>query len=273
MINEELDIKNRFLESNKNLNDLFNELLEKYNLLKVENENLVNKKLKSTLKSTSKFGIINLSKLNGEAVFDAINHFNKLCPYCKTDLYAGHIRNNYEIDHFFPIAKGGQDVPWNLLPICRDCNRKKRDKLPFEYLDETTYETCNKYLEGVLYKITNNHEDRLQRDEILHSLIMNVISDRISKDEFINIVYRLFDPTTTLDAKFDANFDLNTILSEEKINSCTEQTYFNTVNVMKIKEVRELGISRKTVTEVLTKLYGEPDKNKRYYKSRRQLYK
>lgn len=203
---EDTDLKNEFFKLNTESTEIFNELyrnyesLQKdhellhrnYESLKEENTDLINKKVESTLEVNEKFGIVNLAKLNGEAVFDAINRFNKLCPYCKTDLYSGHLRNNYEIDHFYPIAKGGQDVPWNLLPICRNCNRKKRDKLPFEYLDETTYNECNEYLESVLFKVTNNHEDRLQRDEIIHNLLMNLSLNKHNTDKFVNELYMLY---------------------------------------------------------------------------------
>lgn len=269
---EERNIKDRFIESNKELIELFNELQKNYDSLKTENENLMNKKSDESLEVNAKFGIVNLAKLNGEAVFDAINHFNKSCPYCKTDLYGGHIRNNYEIDHFFPIAKGGQDVPWNLLPICRNCNRKKRDKLPFEYLDESIYEKCNLYLESVLFKITNSHEDRLQRDEVTNNLLMSLVSNKISKDEFIAKIYKLFNIATTSNNVLEENHELIDFFSKDRINNCTVNSYFSLSNVLDIKEVIEKKLPRKTVKRIIIKLYGEPDKSQRFYKSRREIY-
>lgn len=203
---EKKELKYKFLESNKEIIDLFNELHNNYESLKEENVNLINQtrdlhKNRDLLKANnigfaldvnSKFGILNLAKINEEAIFDAINYFNKSCPYCKTDLYVGNIRRKIEIDHFFPIAKGGQDFPWNLLPICKECNRKKRDKLPFEYLDESTYSESYKYLESVLFRLTNSHEDKLQRDEITYNLLMDLFSKKITKDSLITELYRLF---------------------------------------------------------------------------------
>jgi 5-methylcytosine-specific restriction endonuclease McrA len=215
-MNEKHDLKDRFFESNNDLIELFNELYKNYDLLKTENANLINKNVEATLEINTKFGIVNLAKLNGEATFDAINYFNKLCPYCKTDLYGGHLRNNYEIDHFLPIAKGGQDVPWNLLPICRNCNRKKGDKFPYNYLDETTYNDCKKYLEGVLFKITNSHEDRLQRDEIIHNLLMNLASEKLTIKAFISELYLLFNIPISSKQNFDIDF--NNIVQEIKLN-------------------------------------------------------
>lgn len=92
------------------------------------------------------YGITDLEKRIDEAVFDATKHFEKKCPYCGKDLYQGNIRSKIEIDHFFPIAMGGQNFPWNVLPVCKDCNRKKRDKLPFDFLEEERYRQCFEYL-------------------------------------------------------------------------------------------------------------------------------
>ncbi|MEI6754836.1 MAG: HNH endonuclease domain-containing protein [Paludibacter sp.] len=259
---EDTDLKDKFFESNKELIELFNELHRRYDSLETE----------ASLVLNPKYGIVNLAKLNGEAVFDAINYFNKSCPYCKTDLYGGHIRNNYEIDHFFPIAKGGQDVPWNLLPICRNCNRKKGDKLPFKYLDESTYNECNLYLEGVLFKITNSHEDKLQRDEITHYLVMNLVSGKISQDEFIARVYKLFNTPTSSNKVLDEKLELEDIFSKERIDSCSSYGYFSVINVMTFQEVIEKKIPRKIVKEILIKLYGEPDKCQRFLKNRRDIY-
>jgi 5-methylcytosine-specific restriction endonuclease McrA len=266
---EEQDLKNKFFESNKELIELFNELHKNYDSLKTENANLINKKVEDSLRLNPKFGIVNLAKLNGEAVFDAINYFNKSCPYCKTDLYGGHIRNNYEIDHFFPIAKGGQDVPWNLLPICRNCNRKKRDILPFEYLDKSTYNECNLYLEGVLLKITNSHEDKLQRDEITNNLLMSLVSDKLTIEKFVNELYTLFRISTTSNKDVVENLELVDTFSRERINNCSVGSYFSISNVMTFQEVIEQKLSRKVVKEMLIKLYGEPDMCQRFYKSRR----
>ncbi len=279
------NLKNQFFESNRELTDLFvelykdyeslqnnHEVLEKTNeVLKQENFDLLNKKDKAILEINSKFGIVNLAKLNGEAVFDAINHFNKSCPYCKTDLYAGHIRNNYEIDHFIPIAKGGQDVPWNLLPICRNCNRKKKDKFPFDYLDESTYKECSLYLESVLLKVTNSHEDRLQRDEIIYNSLLSLAAKKLTVEKFIAELYTLFNIQSTSENDESENLELFDLLSRERINSCTITSYFSLSNVMTFQEIKERKIQRRVIKKVLIKLYGEPDKNQRFYKARRYL--
>lgn len=71
-------------------------------------------------------GINNLSVRNNEAIYDALSYFEKKCPYCEEELFNTTKRKQFEIEHFFPVAKGGQDIPWNLLPVCQSCNRKKK---------------------------------------------------------------------------------------------------------------------------------------------------
>lgn len=102
-----------------------------------------------------KFGLLDLKKLNKMAIREAKIHFNYNCPYCNNDLLAGNIRENEEIDHFIPVKKGGQDFPWNLLPICFECNRKKQHKMPYDFLPEPIYHKCKQYLNSVLFKYTN----------------------------------------------------------------------------------------------------------------------
>ena len=63
-------------------------------------------------------GINNITVRNSEAIHDALSYFNKKCPYCGGDLFITTNRKQFEIDHFFPVASGGQDLPWNLLPVC-----------------------------------------------------------------------------------------------------------------------------------------------------------
>jgi hypothetical protein len=94
-------------------------------------------------------GINDLARKNDEAVHDALSFFEKQCPYCGRNMFHAGLRKKPEIDHFIPVVKGGQDLPWNLLPSCQECNRKKRDKMPYEFLSSEVYERCNTYLMSV----------------------------------------------------------------------------------------------------------------------------
>ena len=97
-------------------------------------------------------GINDLEKRNEEAVFDALTAFDKKCPYCSKEQFRVGIRDKIEIDHFIPISKGGQNLPWNLVPTCKNCNRKKKDRLPFDFLDRQTFERVNTFLASVQKK-------------------------------------------------------------------------------------------------------------------------
>ena len=46
------------------------------------------------------------------------------CMHCGK-LYS---KNEIEIDHRIPKRDGGTDDLWNLQPLCRHCNRSKRDR-------------------------------------------------------------------------------------------------------------------------------------------------
>ncbi len=267
---DKLELKDKLIKSNNTIVELFDELFQKYEEISqtyntlynnydtlnntystlnkeyedlARNNNALKKELsiKSTKESRmleAKFGINNLARVNEEAIFDAINYFNKSCPYCKMDLYEGNIRKKIEIDHFFPISKGGQDVPWNLLPICKDCNRKKRDRLPSEYLDNATYDECNNYLKTVLTRLTNNHEDKLQRDEMTNHLIKNLNTNKLSINNFISQIFMLFNVDNPL---------VDNI--EEKIKRA--ETTNNLLNLL-----TEGNITKDILTKELLSLYN-----------------
>lgn len=100
---------------------------------------------------------------------------------------------------------------------------------------------------------------------------MSLVSKKISHDEFIAKIYKLFNIATTSNNVLDENLDLVDIFSRERINNCTVNSYFSVSNVMGIKEVVEKKLPRKIVKGILIKLYGEPDKFQRFYKSRREI--
>lgn len=138
-----------------------------------------------------KFGLIDLKKLNIRAIDEAKIFFNYKCPYCKNDLHAGTIRENAEIDHFIPVKKGGQDFPWNLLPICFECNRKKKHKMPYEFLQKDRYIECKDYLNKVLYKCTNQHVDKLQIASQFSYFVKQHVENKINDKELIKNLYEI----------------------------------------------------------------------------------
>jgi HNH endonuclease len=141
-------------------------------------------------------GIPNIEKKNDEAIFDAMAEFNKMCPYCGKNQYHLGYRDKIEIDHFFPVSKGGQHVPWNILPVCKDCNRKKRDKAPRDYLSPEVFQRCNEYLMRVKQRY---HEEGIQQIEgsvKLKSLIdenLDFLKNN-SSERFISELLHIFYP-------------------------------------------------------------------------------
>ena len=136
-------------------------------------------------------GLIDLDNKIKEAEYNALNYFNKNCPYCGNGIFDGHIRNKLNIDHFWPIAKGGQHVPWNILPICGKCNRKKKDKLPYDFLDEETFSTCSKYL----IEVRENYCNKSQLCcETVAKIKKSIIENRIlSATEIKSTLYKIFE--------------------------------------------------------------------------------
>lgn len=51
-----------------------------------------------------------------------------LCYWCGAKL------DQYEVDHFFPISKGGGDGPDNIVVACVPCNRSKHAKQPEDFI-------------------------------------------------------------------------------------------------------------------------------------------
>lgn len=45
------------------------------------------------------------------------------------------LSENFEWDHLAPVSRGGGNDADNLMPTCRPCNRRKRDRHPHEFAD------------------------------------------------------------------------------------------------------------------------------------------
>ena len=55
-----------------------------------------------------------------------MEYYGYLCIYCKSPYQ--------EVDHFYPLSKGGTNWPANLVPACSPCNRSKYNKNPWEFI-------------------------------------------------------------------------------------------------------------------------------------------
>lgn len=137
-------------------------------------------------------GINNLSVRNNEAIHDALSYFEKKCPYCGEELFNTTKRKQFEIEHFFPVVKGGQDIPWNLLPVCQSCNRKKKDALPHNFLNSETFKKVSSYLKLVHIKHLDESIDSYTFKEKISELLKiehQFISKNINSNFISTLLY------------------------------------------------------------------------------------
>jgi len=55
---------------------------------------------------------------------------NDCCYYCGCD-----VSENYHIEHFIPLAKGGSNNAENIVISCRSCNQSKQNLMPDEWAE------------------------------------------------------------------------------------------------------------------------------------------
>lgn len=59
--------------------------------------------------------------------------FGNKCVYCES-------RDTPTIDHWIPLARGGRHHIGNIVPACKSCNYKKKDKLPQNFCGKEIYQ-------------------------------------------------------------------------------------------------------------------------------------
>ncbi len=59
---------------------------------------------------------------------DILLRDGRRCRYCWSNV------GPFEIDHVIPVSRGGGSEPDNLVVACRLCNRRKKDRTPYEWL-------------------------------------------------------------------------------------------------------------------------------------------
>ena len=59
----------------------------------------------------------------------ALRDCGRRCVYCALPLCP----EAATLDHVYPRARGGPNLPGNIVPACESCNQMKADMLPFEF--------------------------------------------------------------------------------------------------------------------------------------------
>jgi 5-methylcytosine-specific restriction endonuclease McrA len=54
-----------------------------------------------------------------------------ICYYCRR--YVG--SHALTMDHLVPVARGGRSIRGNVVACCKDCNVRKRSRLPVEWAE------------------------------------------------------------------------------------------------------------------------------------------
>ena len=66
---------------------------------------------------------------------DMLKRQKSKCYYCHAKFEKNNGKDVYHIDHVIPLSRGGSNDISNIVCACPNCNRRKHDKLPHEWLD------------------------------------------------------------------------------------------------------------------------------------------
>jgi transcriptional regulator with PAS, ATPase and Fis domain len=139
-----------------------------------------------------------------------------------------------------------------LLPTCKECNRKKKDKLPYDYLDEFIYNECQNNLVTVLQKTTNIHEDKLQREEIVYNLVSSYGNKKINDKEFIISLCKLYNINMKKKVEIQLEHVNNNVSKNKKARFLDLYTQNKNINISKTCKL--LGVSRSTIYNWITEV-------------------
>ena len=76
-------------------------------------------------------------------VYETLKIHNFKCIYCGDNLVA----NDWHLDHYYPLSKGGKNIFNNIVPACSTCNVMKGTLLGEEF-----YKQCRKITRGFAFK-------------------------------------------------------------------------------------------------------------------------
>jgi 5-methylcytosine-specific restriction endonuclease McrA len=74
----------------------------------------------------------NAGTFTNEQWQERLAEYNYCCAYC----YQQFPVEDLTIDHMIPLSRGGTNTIDNLVPACKSCNSRKKDKTPLEMLQK-----------------------------------------------------------------------------------------------------------------------------------------
>lgn len=96
---------------------------------------------------------------------ECMNFFNWKCAYSDNYIGGNENQNTRSLDHIIPLAKGGENEIWNLVPMYKPYNSSKQDKDLLEWYQEQDF-----YSEDRLQKIYEWQEyayNKYHKEEIV----------------------------------------------------------------------------------------------------------
>lgn len=70
-------------------------------------------------------------KIPASMYFDFISKAKKICHYCEAECF-----NDFHVDHFYPLSKGGSHSLCNLVIACPCCNLSKGASSPYSFINK-----------------------------------------------------------------------------------------------------------------------------------------
>ncbi|MGB7340529.1 MAG: HNH endonuclease signature motif containing protein [Phototrophicaceae bacterium] len=114
---------------------------------------------------------------------DAIYSSGGQCAYCTVSV----LNADFECDHIIPLRRGGGNLASNIAIACPACNRRKSDKHPARFAQETIARTgiLTPLLERILkhYEADSAIQRRLFEDSDTHNAITHDSDDDTHPDE------------------------------------------------------------------------------------------
>ena len=86
-------------------------------------------RMRAKLKQHARRVALGSPRITHKAWLSICDEFNGCCAYCLKPC------DRLTIDHFRPVARGGDNSSENIVPACQSCNFSKSDDLIFGWLD------------------------------------------------------------------------------------------------------------------------------------------